>query len=145
MQTTSVGVQGQSGAQAPATSDQFSQLGTDGFLKMLVAELQNQDPMSPMDNTQILQEVSQIRQIQSNQDMVSAFDAVKLGQNMATATGLLGWNITGMNDSSQMVSGLVDRVTFENGTPRLHIGNDTIQLANVASVGSTGTSSTATQ
>jgi flagellar basal-body rod modification protein FlgD len=134
MESASVGIQGQSGAQAPSGNDRFGELGTDGFLKLLIAELQNQDPMSPMENTEILQQVSQIRQIQSNESLVTTLDAVKVGQNMATATGLLGAEIVAMTDASEFITGKVDRVTFEDGVPRVHVGDHAINLKNISAV-----------
>lgn len=135
MGTSSVStVQGQQGAQAPNAKSSIEQMDLDGFLKLLIAELQNQDPMQPMDNNEILQQVSQIREIQSNQNMVTTLDAVKLGQNMSTATALIGWDVLAMTDEGDQISGRVDAVTFEDGAPRLKVGDNAINLKNISAV-----------
>ena len=65
-----------------------------------MAELQNQDPMEPMKNSELLQQVSQIRAIQSNDRLTDTLESVSLGQNLATAGNLLdrarsrGWTTT---------------------------------------------------
>ena len=63
-------VTGQSGQQATSGTDAFQEVDLDVFIKLLIAELQNQDPMNPLDNHEILQQVSQIREIESNDDDV---------------------------------------------------------------------------
>ena len=42
------------------SGDAFNSMSSQDFIKMLVAQLQNQDPTQPVSNTEILQEVSQI-------------------------------------------------------------------------------------
>ena len=117
-----------------AAKDAFDSLDTSTFIKMLVAELQNQDPMNPMDNQQILQEVSQIDQIQASQKLTNTLDSVLLGQSLSTASGLLNRTITGLDANNQNVTGVVDRVTIEDGNPILHIGDQQIQLKNVTEI-----------
>ena len=56
---------------------------------MLIAELQNQDPTQPVGNTQILQEVSQIDNIETNPTLNSTLGSVALEQSMATASNML--------------------------------------------------------
>jgi len=126
-------VQGQQGAQAP-NYDAFQDLNLDTFIKLLVAELQNQDPMSPMDNAQILQQVSQIRAIESSTRLTTTLEAVLLGQNMSTASSLLGRTISGLDDASNKVTGKVDRVSVTEGEAKLHVGNSTISLKNIGEI-----------
>ena len=38
-------------------------LNMNDFLKLMISELQNQDPLNPMDNSQLLQQISQMREI----------------------------------------------------------------------------------
>ena len=60
-------------------------LNLDDFLGLLIAELQTQDPMKPMDNQEILQQVSQMRDIESTSKLTDTLQTVLLGQNMSTA------------------------------------------------------------
>jgi len=132
----SVGITGVQGQQTTTGYDAYNQLDLNAFIKMLVAELQNQDPMNPMDNSAILQQVSHIKQIAADQKLTETLAAVQLGQNVATAGNLLGRTITGLTDKGDKVTGQVDRVTIEGGGPSLHVGDQTIQLKNVGEIGS---------
>jgi flagellar basal-body rod modification protein FlgD len=133
--TTVNSVQGQTGAQA-TTSDAFQSMNLDSFIQLLVAELQNQDPMQPMSNTEILQQMSQVQSIQSTGKLTSTLQSVLLGQNVATGSSLLGQTVTGLTDGDkpQTVTGTVEKVTIVNGVARLQIGEDTISLNNVAGI-----------
>jgi flagellar basal-body rod modification protein FlgD len=134
MQTSATGgVTGQQGQQT-TTGDAFSKLDTSSFLQMLVAELQNQDPMNPMDNTQILQQVSQIKTIASDEKLTESIDAMQLQQNVTTANGMLGRTISGLSDDNKNISGKVDAVSISDGTAKLHIGDDTVSLNNVSEI-----------
>jgi flagellar basal-body rod modification protein FlgD len=125
-----------SGSTTSGATDRLNNLGTSDFIKLLVTELQQQDPMSPMDNSQILQQVGQIRSIQSTQQLTDTLSAVLLGQNMATGSGLLNKQVVALDDNANKVTGVVDRVTIENGTVKLHIGDSTVSLTNVSEIDS---------
>jgi flagellar basal-body rod modification protein FlgD len=128
-------VQGQTGAQS-SSSDAFQNLNLDSFIKLLVAQLQNQDPMQPVSNTEILQQVSQIQSIQSTGKLTSTLQSVLLGQNVSTGSSLLGRTVTGLRDGDhpQTVTGTVDKVTIADGVAKLQVGNDTVSLNNVSAI-----------
>jgi len=115
-------------------TDRFQELGTESFLKLMVAELQNQDPLNPTDNAQMLQQINQIRSIASNDKLSTTLESVLMGQNMATAAGLMGQTVTGMDSLGETVTGKVDRVVFEDGTPKLYVGTSIIEIKNVTEV-----------
>lgn len=112
----------------------FNDLGADTFLKLLIAELQNQDPLNPMENSEMVQQLNQIYQLQANMKLVDAFEALGMTQNVASAMSLLGKTIEGLAESGQTVSGQVERVTFEDGVTKLHIGSEIVPLENVIEV-----------
>ncbi|MBN2022560.1 MAG: hypothetical protein JW809_07170 [Pirellulales bacterium] len=120
VQSATVDVYGQQGAQA-TTSDAMRNLGTDDFINLMITELQNQDPMNPMDTTQMLQQIGQIREISSNDRLSESLDAMLLGQNLATAANLIGQSVVAMDDSGKMVTGGIDRAVIEDGKAKLHL------------------------
>ena len=76
-------------APASAKSSSLSGVKLDDFLKLLITELQNQDPLNPTDNAQILEQISQIRSIESTTQLGQTLESVKLGQNLASASALI--------------------------------------------------------
>jgi flagellar basal-body rod modification protein FlgD len=132
MQTPSVGVTGTQGQQAPG--DALRGLDLKGFLDLMIAELQNKDPLNPMDNSEMLQQISQIRSIDSTDKLTTTLDAVLLGQNLSSASFLIGKQIEALTDEGKNVTGLVDRVTVDAGVPKLRIGTSSISLKNLKQI-----------
>ena len=104
------------------------------FLQMMIAELQNQDPMNPESNTQIMQELGQMQQISASNNLNTTLSSVALGQAIGNATSLIGKTIDGIDDSGNPASGVVQKVSIVNNTPKLYVGAQTVSLNNVADV-----------
>jgi flagellar basal-body rod modification protein FlgD len=118
----------------------FNDLNTDQFLKLLVTELSNQDPLNPMDNSELVQQISTIRNITATTKLSSTLDVVSNGQNLASATALIGKKVDALTDKGDEVNGVVDRVTVEvdekdgSRTYRVKIGDNSIDIKNVRQV-----------
>jgi flagellar basal-body rod modification protein FlgD len=117
-----------------ANSDRMNDLTMGDFIKMMVAELENQDPMNPMNNTEMLQQISQMRSITSNDRLTTSIESLTVGQALSTASSLIGKTVTGTNTLNQPVTGKVDKVTIENGEAKLYVGYSIISVGNVTSI-----------
>jgi len=117
-----------------ANSDRLNELTMSDFIKMMVAELENQDPMNPMSNTEMLQQVSQIRAITSNDRLTTSIESLTLGQALSTASSLIGKTVTGVNTLNEEITGKVDKVTLENGEAKLSIGYSVLNVGNITSI-----------
>lgn len=93
----------------------------DDFLKLMIAELQNQDPLNPMDNAQMLAQIGQMREIAASENLASTLDAVLLGQNISSATNLIGAEVDAISKDNQRVTGEVKKVSISDGVPVLHL------------------------
>lgn len=137
------------------TDEALRGLGMDEFLDLFIAELQNQDPLNPMDNSQMLEQISQIREVGAttqlsetldsllaNQNkeveavnaLTAAIGSILLGQNLTSATSLIDKEITAVREDGTELTGTVEKVSIVDGTPRLHIGDETVSLFNVQEV-----------
>jgi len=109
------------------------------FLDLMITELQNQDPLNPVDNSELLQQLSQIRSISATNQLTDTLHSVLDGQQLTTASSLIGKKITALTDDNKNVEGVVDRVSVdqdeqENQILRVHIGDDGIQLKNIREI-----------
>lgn len=102
-------------------SDAYNDLQMEDFLKLMIAELQNQDPLNPMDNSELVGQISQMRSLTATDKMTETLDSVLLGQNISSATNLIGAEIDAISDDQQKVTGIVERVSVEDGQPKLHL------------------------
>ena len=102
----------------------------DRFLKLLVAQMQNQDPLNPMDNAQVTSQMAQINTVNGIEKLNTTVDGLN-GQfvQMQTMTGasLVGRTITLQGDKMSIeggegvggfdLSGTADRVKIEVLSP----------------------------
>ena len=116
-------------------------LNLDHFLKLMLTELQNQDPLDPLDNSEILAQISQIRAISATDKLSETLDSVLLGQNLGTASGLIGKRIDALSDDGDSVNGIVDRVTVvvsndeaQIRSLRVHVAEHDIRLENIREI-----------
>ena len=115
----------------PQQTDAFDDLNIEDFIKLMVSELQNQDPLNPMDNAQILQQVSQMQSLTATEKLTTTLDSVLLGQNLANAGSLIGKTVNGLTEDGKDVTGEVEQATLVNNVPYLKIGSDNIPISNV--------------
>lgn len=134
MSTSSISSASSTTSQQATYADPLSDVSMNDFLKLLVTELQNQDPLSPMDDTQILQQVSQIKAIESNQRLSDTLTSMQTQQNLVAASTMLQKTITGLTDSGQTVTGQVDKVTVDSSGVKVCVGTNTISLTNISEV-----------
>ena len=95
------------------SSDGYNELDIDSFLKLLISELQNQDPLDPMDNSEMVQQIGQIREIGATDQLTRRFPDLSSSQELVTASSLIGKSVTGLADDASAVDGIVDRITVE--------------------------------
>jgi flagellar basal-body rod modification protein FlgD len=109
------------------------------YMKLLVAQLQNQDPMEPLDNNEMASQLAQFSQLQQLETMNSSFSKVLDFVEQTYATSLLSKNVSFLteteNGTFDAKNGTVDQVHNNvNGKIFLTIGDQTIGLEDVLSV-----------
>lgn len=123
-----------SGSSSTSTTDALTKLTPDDFLKMLITQLQQQDPLNPTSSDQILQQISQIDNIEATASLTSSLNTVSSDQSFQTASGLIGKQVQGVDSSGNPVSGSVDSVSFSNGAATLNVGSQTMPLSGISAI-----------
>jgi len=98
------------------TSSNDSDLGKDDFLNLLVAQLQNQDPLEPMDSTAFtsqLAEFSSLEQLSNVNENLEYLQMYQASINNAQAVSFIGKNIDALGNSIQLASGETEEIHFE--------------------------------
>lgn len=96
-------------------------LDKEAFLKLLVAQMQYQDPLNPGDSTEYM---SQLAQYSSLEATMNISDAVEKGNALNLVGQYVIMNTTDATGNQQMISGLVEYATVKDGEVLLSI-NDT--------------------
>ncbi len=125
-------------AQAGNASQALGGLGSDAFLKLLVAQLKYQNPMEPTDGTQLLQQTAQFTQVETLQSLADAQRQLTGLTQFSLAVGLSGKEVTALGPMGTRVTGVVDAIRYNVDGPELSIGGDWISINNVLEVQSTG-------
>jgi flagellar basal-body rod modification protein FlgD len=123
----------QTTAAASSTSGSESN-GTD-FLTLLVAELQNQDPLEPLGPSEFM---SQLAQLQSVTQLSSLNDKMTLltsQQDMAGPLALLGRRVSWTDSLGQTRAGLVTGLKRDGDSMRLVVGGEEVGWRDVQQVG----------
>ncbi|HTN02318.1 flagellar hook assembly protein FlgD [Planctellipticum variicoloris] len=100
------------------------------FLKLLITQLQNQDPTNPTDSNELLQQVSSMQSLQANIELQSTLKTVSLNQQLSSAASFLGKTIAA-TQNEDFVSGVVDSVRVADGKALLTVDGKEVDLTNV--------------
>lgn len=113
-----------------------SMLDKDDFLKLFVVQLQHQDPMAPMDNDQMLSQMSQLSTVEQLTNLVTTNAAMAQSQAAASAVALIGRTVTWVDGAHTVHTGKVEKVTTKDGMPSLTVagtaGVDPTSITEVA-------------
>ena len=111
-----------------------AQVTRDDFLKMLITELRAQDPLEPMKDTEFLNQIASLNQLESFASLTDGIRNLQLSGDLSSASSLLGKAVIGTTDDGVQGGGLVSRVVVEGGKVKLVIGDKTMTLSNVSQV-----------
>ena len=95
-------------------------LGKQDFLKLLMAQLQNQDPLKPIDNQQFLAQLAQFTSLEINRQVSDKTDSLLTIQSATQSLGLIGRSVAVNTDAGSQV-GTVTAISFQNGSPALTV------------------------
>jgi flagellar basal-body rod modification protein FlgD len=95
-------------------------LGKDDFLKLLIIQLENQDPTRPVDDKEFIAQLAQFSSLEQMTEMNSTL--LKLIANYKTdmSYSLLGKQVDVLDKTTgEPVSGVVTEITFSEGGPQI--------------------------
>ena len=116
------------GPSTPKPSATSSTNDKDLFLKLMVEQMSNQDPMNPTSSDQWLAQMAQF-------NTVEQLTSISSNNDQQQAVGLLGKTVTYNDDNGGTSSGTVDKVTLSKGGPTMTIaGQDGVLLTSITDV-----------
>lgn len=120
---------------------QQKELGKDAFLQLLVLQMKSQDPLNPMDNTEMVAQLAQFSALEAATNLNESFETLSgnVDQlNFISGAQMLGKTVTGVDVDGEMLTGVVDSVHLDGSLVMLNIGGKLMSMANVYSVSGTG-------
>ncbi|NOS69290.1 MAG: flagellar hook capping protein [Verrucomicrobia bacterium] len=102
-------------------------LGQDDFLKLLVTQMQQQDPMNPQKDTEFIAQMASFSALEQSKTMQQDMAQLRAGS-------LLGDTVTVKGLKNTTFTGVVESVEFSNGKPSLIIGGVPYEMSDVLTV-----------
>jgi flagellar basal-body rod modification protein FlgD len=144
MSTTPIGSATTTAPQTAAQASTGLNLTSTDFVKMMIKQLQHQDPLSPTNSDQLMQQMSQIGQMQSSTQLQTTLTGLAAQTQIGAASSLIGKQVSGLDSINNPVTGLVTSVQVSSGGVNLQLDTGgALPLANVAAISPGTTAATA--
>lgn len=113
-------------------------MGKDDFLKLFLASLQHQDPMSPMETKDMMAQMTQLATMEQQTNMSKIMEDLKeimeQQEGIEKGVGFLGKEVSGLTTEGELVEGSVDEVVLNSERLQLVVNNKMLDLASVSRV-----------
>ena len=109
------------------------------FLKLLVAQLTQQDPLNPKSDMEMIPQMVSFSQLEQSKSMQSDIASLRTQQEILQANSLLGRTVEIQDGSSAGVTGQVSAVQMVEGTPKLVVNGRRYDLGDLLRITSTAT------
>ena len=109
------------------------------YMKLLITQLQNQNPLEPLDNNEMASQLAQFSQLQQLESMNTSFAKVLATTELTYANSLIGKEVSFIAETetgaTDITSGIVEQV-YNNvdGEIFLRVGDYMFGLENVITV-----------
>jgi flagellar basal-body rod modification protein FlgD len=111
------------------------ELDRDAFLQLLVYQLQNQDPLNPTDNSQMIAQLAQFSALEQMNNLNESFTTVSGSidrLNFVSASALVGRTVSGTDLNGNVIEGTVQRVYMgSDNSVYLMVGTTPVALTNI--------------
>ena len=125
-----------------ADSASGSQMGKEAFMELLVQQLKNQDPLSPMDNDKFIAQLTQLSSLEGIQNLNDNMVGLAMLQQgnalmsqLTQSSALIGKEVTYIDlNTGEEQTGTVLSVKIEDGLAVLNIDGEDVPLASVIEI-----------
>jgi flagellar basal-body rod modification protein FlgD len=115
------------------------ELDQDTFLQLLVLQMQNQDPLAPTDNTQMIAQLAQFSSLEQMNNLNTSFNTLSGNMNQlnfVSAGALLGRTVSGTDAAGALQQGKVERVYLDSssGGVYLQVNGQAVAMSNIQQI-----------
>lgn len=133
------------------TSNSNSQLGKDDFLKLLVTELKYQDPTSPVDNKEMVSQMSSFSSLEQMQNLNTSFSSLAKTINetlvpnfmLQQSSNMIGKEVSYLSPitnadgtaGTETLTGTIQSIVMKNGIPNYLINGKEVATTSITKMG----------
>ena len=132
-------IAGAAEVQGPSSTDdvfagQF--IGKEGFLKLLITQLQNQDPLDPMKNEEFAAQLAQFSSLEQMQNLNENFTQMMDLSKVSSTASLIGKEVIYRDqETGDSITGVVDKVILDSGGTYFSIGGKKVLSDHIQEIG----------
>lgn len=118
------------------TKDAAKTLGKDDFLKILITQLQHQDPSQPLEDKEFIAQMAQFTSLEQLSNMNTEMKALR--QTMGLSPAFIGkqisWSEKDSLGNTVVKNGLVDGLMYKDGIQYASVGKEEVSLDQIVKV-----------
>lgn len=100
-------------------------LDKDGFLRLLVGQLRQQDPMNAKGSDELMAQMTQLSMLEQVTNLTKANENLVQRMDHSQALQLIGRTVTYLKEDGTTAEGVVERVDFSDGEATLTVNGET--------------------
>lgn len=141
MDVNSISAMRQTAMRTTAESTQKNQFSSDTFYKLLSAQLQYQDPMESMDNTQMILQMAQFATIEQINNLNQQFAVFMEMSTVQDGAALVGKEVRIGLDDDKTIVGTVNKVGFSSSGTLVEVDGKYYDMWRIIEIGTAGSMS----
>jgi flagellar basal-body rod modification protein FlgD len=114
--------------------EKVASLGKNDFLKLLVAQLQHQDPMSPMDNNEYMGQLAQFSTLEQITNVGEEMKRMRTSSQVDQAVSMIGKTVGYTAENDVETTGVVGSVRIQDGEIILSVDGVDVNPSDITSV-----------
>jgi flagellar basal-body rod modification protein FlgD len=120
---------------ASTTKGSGKELDKEAFLKLLMTQLKNQDPMNTMDQKDMMTQLTQLTSMEQMTNITKSLTTMANFTMLSQSAGLIGKTVSYKDpQSGEIISGKAASVTMTKGTPYIKVDGRSIKLDEILSI-----------
>lgn len=113
---------GTSGQTATQAATKSNTLNYNDFLKLMIAQLKNQDPLNPTDSTQYMSQIAQFSSVEQAINTNSKLDQLLVNSNISQASTMIGLTLKSPDGTTGVIQSV--RIDSSGSTAILTTGKE---------------------
>ena len=109
----------------------------DDFIKLLIAQMTQQDPLNPQSNTDFAAQMAQFTALEQSRTMASTLTDMQGEQQALQANGMIGRTVMLDTGNQTQASGVVDGVQMDSGAAKIVVNGVAYDLSQVLAISPT--------
>ncbi len=104
------------------------------FMALLLAQIKNQDPLEPMDNSEFMTQLTQMNSLNELQSINTNIEALLSEGQFSNAAAMIGKKVEYSLDGETTLTGIVTAATIQDGAVVVTIDGVDVPLSDVTKV-----------